>query len=401
MTTGLQDQLVALRLVRRHAILAGQSSHDAPVFFSSDNIKLILMIDLRHNYPVLDTQATILHHYMQRTADAVDQPLLALPPWHGASKDCIIAAHWLKATAGQKTLLCSSGNHAVLIIALALKLPGKTVVIEDFTYSAFKMLAAMLGIRLIPCPTDEHGIIPDALAELCRRHTVAALFVQPTIHNPTCLTMPLDRRQQLVEVAGSHDIAIIEDDAYRFLHESPPARFADLAPSHTLHIASLSKAFSPALKVSYLLVAEQFHQCVEEAIRLTSSGTSSVLACLASMMIEDGTIDEVIRLKRWEAGRRQAVMRDVLNGLNWQSHPTSFHVWLRLPQSCSADAVRDVLGKDGVDISSGNEFSAPGVDGNGAIRISLGAESKLERLTAGLSAIRNLVSAPGARAASA
>jgi DNA-binding transcriptional MocR family regulator len=349
------------------------------------------MIDLRHNYPLLDQQVEVFSQYLQRLSADMDQQMLTLPPWGGHIADREVAKRWMKSSPHQQVLICSGGNQALSILAVALQLTGKVVITEDFTYSAFSALAVELGIRLVSCKTDEHGVVPSVLHELCNQHDVAALFVQPTIHNPTCVTMPLKRRLAVVEVIEKHQITVIEDDAYRFLHDSPPPRFADLTPNNTIYIASLSKVFSPTLKVAYLLMPDRFVAQIENIIRLTSSGPSGILVKLASLMINDGVIDEMILAKRVQANKRQQIIRAELGDLKWASHPNSFHFWLQLPEFCSAGPIQKQLLSQGVDFCSGNEFAATGTDGDGFLRISLGAEGDTLLLRKGISLIKHAI----------
>ncbi len=346
------------------------------------------MIDFRHNYPILDDQAAMLARYLTRASGA---ELLPLPPWGGAGAELRIARTWLGAGPQQEVLACGGGNHALTVLTLALKLTGKAVVVDQFTYGAFIGVADMLGVRLLPCASDDDGMRPDALAALCRQHSVAALFLQPTVHNPTCVTMSFERRQQIAGLARTHAISIIEDEAYAFLHDSPGPRFMELLAAQTYHIYSLSKPFSPALKVAYLTVPAHARQALEQAIRLTSSGASSILLRVATGLVGDGVLDELIARKRVEAQRRQAVAREALAGMAWLSHPSAFHLWLSLPpRLSSADLKIDLLAR-GVDICSGDEFASPGMDGAHALRVALGAESDGARLRQGLHLIRQSV----------
>ena len=59
-----------------------------------------------------------------------------------------------------------------------------------------KAATADTGVRLIGVPMDEAGIIPEALrpsssGDIHRK----AVYLIPTIHNPTTATMPLSRRR--------------------------------------------------------------------------------------------------------------------------------------------------------------------------------------------------------------
>lgn len=349
------------------------------------------MINFRQNYPQLDGQAALLRNYLKQASEELTEEALAMPAWEGRQADRDVAAQWLTLPPTQRALICSSGNHALLVTALTLNLAGKTVVTETYTYNAFKTLAASLGIGLLACETDEDGLVPASLQACCRTHPVAAIYVQPTIQNPTCATMPRARRQAVADIATQHGVPIIEDDAYRFLHENPPPRFADLAPALTFYIASLTKPFSPILKVAYLCLPESLQEQATAMLRLTASGSSTLLAHLASAMISTGDLDRLIEEKRMEARRRQLLAAQVLKPLSYRTHPNSFHLWLPLPPSVSAEALQRELLQKQVDISNGIEFAASETHSAQAIRISLGAVTDRETLRTGLLHIRQSI----------
>lgn len=343
------------------------------------------MINLRHNYPLLEQQSEIFSQYLRQASQSYALADHALPPWGGAPQDKAIAAAWLALDPAAQTLSISiSGNHALLNLILGLQLTGKTIVTESFTYGAFKALAAMLGIELLACATDQDGICTDALAKLCEQHEVAAIYLQPTLQNPACFTMPTPRRHHIAQLARSFDFIIIEDDAYRFLHPHAPVRFMDLLPNQTCHISSLTKPFSPALKLAYLVCPLRFQSAIDNAIRVSSSGVSPLLTRIASAMLQDKVIDQIVQAKRDDASMRQQLVSTILGQTRRDSAPSSYHVWLHLPPHLHADQLRANLFDQGIDLSSGTEFAAPGVDGSGYIRFCIGAERDPKQLSQGL-----------------
>ncbi len=82
------------------------------------------------------------------------------------------------------------------------------------TYPGMKTLSAMLGIRLVPIPMDDQGMTPEGLDAACRRDKIKGVYLMPGVHNPTTATMPGERRDRIASLAESHDLIIIEDDAY-------------------------------------------------------------------------------------------------------------------------------------------------------------------------------------------
>jgi DNA-binding transcriptional MocR family regulator len=108
----------------------------------------------------------------------------------------------------------------------------------------------------IGVPTDENGIIPDELDSACRQHAPRAVYLIPTIHNPTTATMPLSRRKEVAEILRRHEVLLFEDDAYGKL-EPNAVPLASLVPERTYFAASLSKCIAPGLRVSLLLTPDQ------------------------------------------------------------------------------------------------------------------------------------------------
>ncbi len=351
------------------------------------------MIDLRHNYPTVAAQVDLLRVALHSQAEGLHIDQLQLPAWGGRTQACHQLGEWLGVQPDQQVVLCAGGNHALLVTALALGLKGKTVVTDPFTYGAFLALGELLGIRIVSCPGDEEGMLPAALAALCKREPVAAVYLQPTIHNPTGITMPLSRREEIALVLEQADTQLIEDDAYRFLHEDPPPYLASLIPHRAVAIYSFSKPFCPLLKVSCLTVPATKKPAFETVIRLTSSGASSLLVDVAHKVAIDGLLDELVRQKQHEAAKRQSLAQQVFLDHAWSGHPTAFHGWLRLPSDFKSDDVRSVMKSRGVDLCSGTEFAAPGESGQAWVRCSLGAEHASARLTDGLRALKGVVTA--------
>ena len=94
---------------------------------------------------------------------------------------------------------------------------GDVILADQLTYPGIKAAAAHARVRLVGVAMDQHGMVPDALRIAIQRHKPKAIYLIPTIHNPTTATLPLSRRAEIAEIAAEHDLQIIEDDAYGLL----------------------------------------------------------------------------------------------------------------------------------------------------------------------------------------
>src|SRR5262249_35031615 len=117
----------------------------------------------------------------------------------------------------ERVLICPGTQNALFNFLVALTAPGDVVLTEALTYPGMRAAAACLGERLVGVPMDADGIRPDALKSACRQYRPKAIYLIPTIHNPTTATMPRSRREEVAEIIRAHDLVLFEDDAYGLL----------------------------------------------------------------------------------------------------------------------------------------------------------------------------------------
>ena len=177
---------------------------------------------------------------------------------------------------------------------------------EQVTYTGVKAIASLLHLQLRGLPLDGEGLIPEAFEAVCREHAPRALYCMPTLHNPTGRTMPVARRQALVEIAARYEVALVEDDVYGFLPADPLPPLAALAPSIAYYITSTSKSMAPGLRVGYVVAPETRVERVAGVIRASTWLVAPLLAELASEWIERGEADAMVGWKREETLARHA-----------------------------------------------------------------------------------------------
>ncbi|MFC8015743.1 aminotransferase-like domain-containing protein, partial [Streptomyces cinereoruber] len=116
---------------------------------------------------------------------------------------------------GADDLLVTTGSQqALTLLATALLEPGAVVLVEDPCYLAALQTFAFAGARVVPVPTDDQGLVPEALEEIAARENPTLLYVVPTFQNPTGRTLPAERRTAVAEAAARHGFWIVEDDPY-------------------------------------------------------------------------------------------------------------------------------------------------------------------------------------------
>lgn len=313
----------------------------------------------------------------------------------GTGRDRAAGAAWLSErlpdVSLDRILVCPGAQGALLAVTSMLAAPGDTVCAEMLTYPGFRAVAAHLQLNLVGVAIDEQGLIPEAFEEICRHHRPKALYCNPTLNNPTTITLPLARRQAIADIAARYDVAIIEDDAYGALPVAPIPPFAAIAPSLTYHIAGLAKCLSPALRIAYL-VAPNIRMAARLAgiIRATSAMAPPLSAAIASRWIEEGTADAVLAAIRAEAKERQTIARAILPEKAMLADVEGFHGWLRLPSSWSRGDFATRLRSAGVGVVVSDAFALGSPPE--AVRIGLGAADNIEHLGHSLGIVSDLLS---------
>lgn len=327
--------------------------------------------------------------------------MLRYQPFGGGPEDRDAAVHWLAhrgITAAAERVMVCPGTHSVLnaLFALLGGNSGGRICCNTITYPGTRALAALHGISLIGLPTDRDGILPDAFEAACRDHKPAALYCNPTLHNPTTVTMPLERREALAEIAERFQIPIIEDDPYGLLPESPPPSFFSLLPTLTYHVCGLSKTIGAGLRVAYLVVpdARQLPR-IGAMLRAVSVMAPPISVAIASEWIMDGTADALVRFIREESRARQRIAADALGGVPYLAAADGFHLWLPLPEGWSRVSFASHLRSSGIGVVTSDAFlvGGPAVE---AVRICLGGTATRADVSHAMDLVGSALSHPPA-----
>lgn len=355
------------------------------------------LVDLSMNQPPQPRGLSIAASLKATTAEVLQKTdgatLMAYHPGLGALGQRAAGAAWLAPVLGdvapERVQVCPGAQAALSALVWSLVGHGGILVVEPLTYPGMLAIADQLGVRLIACPTDAEGLAPDALASICRRERPAALYVIPTMQNPTGVTMPLTRRQAIAQIARDHDLWIIEDDPYSRLMAEPLVGLAALAPERSFHVATLSKCLAPGLRLAFLVAPDGDRGApAVEAVRSLAGMPAPLMSAVAASWIRDGTAEALLAGVRAEAATRRTLAAARLPAA--QGSPEAIHVWLPLPADWSPVRLRAAAKARGLALVSAEAFAAGPGAANG-VRISLGAPGRQEVLAEALAGIAGLL----------
>jgi DNA-binding transcriptional MocR family regulator len=227
-------------------------------------------------------------------------------------------------------------------------------------------------VRLVGVAMDEEGILPDALKTACKEHKPKALYLIPTLHNPTTATLGSERRKMVADIIHKNGLFLIEDDAYGLL-EPTVSPIANLIPERTYLAVGLSKCIAPALRVSYLLAPDAAaEQQMTSSLQATTLMTPPLMVALVTHWLRSGVADKIILAIRNEAIGRQQLARRFLKGISYAAKPNGHHLWLSLPSQWNRAEFLSHILRHGLAVVGDDAFTVENVTSQ-AVRVSLGA----------------------------
>jgi DNA-binding transcriptional MocR family regulator len=360
-------------------------------------------IDLAQNHPpepaVPLHRAALARSLAALTGRAGFGRLLDYPATGGNAADRESGAAWVEragvSASAERVLVCTGSQHGLAVVLATLLQPGDLLLTESLTYAGLKSVAGLLHLRLAGLPVDALGLRPEALEDACRRRSARALYLIPTLHNPTTAVMPLERRREIAAIARRHDVAIVEDDVHGLLLEERPLPVAALAPERTYFLTSTSKTLAPGLRVAYVLAPGGMVPRLTDSLRATTWAVAPLTAAVASSWITSGTADAILAARREEARVRQALARQALEGTDLDARPEAYYLWLRLPEPWRRDSFVGVLRARGVEVTPADAFAVGRAPAPHAVRLCIGAARSRETLQRGLEVVADVLRGAG------
>ncbi|MHA4866424.1 aminotransferase-like domain-containing protein [Duganella sp. PWIR1] len=381
---------------RRRNLLVGRGARGT--YVAAPKVELSAILDLSMNTPPppdgVDFDDLLKQGLSQVLMGADNDLLMNYHLAGGGESDRKAGAKWLEPMFGQldarQLVVCPGAQAAIAALILALTEPGDVILAEPISYPGLRAAATQFGRRIIAVEADKHGMVPEMLEKACRRHKPALVYLNPTLQNPTAITMPERRRKELASSAKRCNVRIIEDDPYWFLADAPPPPIARFAPEQVYYISTLSKCLTPGLRVAFVLVRDPHErERFLAALRSFALMVAPLTAALATQWIFDGSAERLMKGVRKEARLRHRMARDILSG-RYSGAGDGLHVWLELPAYWNSSEFAQAAGREGIAVTPAEEF-ATGSGTVNAIRISLGSIKDRGLLQAGLQRLSHLL----------
>ena len=206
---------------------------------------------------------------------------------------------------------------ALLLLALADQAPLR-VGVEDPGYPSLRRVPTRFGHSVVALPVDDHGLTVAHLPT--GSDAPDLLLVTPSHQYPLGGSMPIDRRQALLEWARRHRVVIIEDDydsELRYTSQPLPALAAldDPSDGRVVLLGTLSKTLTPALATGFLTLPDWLVGPVTDTRRDLGQPVGLVPQRAVANYLDAGALRLHTQRMRNRYRRRRAQVVDALSGV--------------------------------------------------------------------------------------
>jgi DNA-binding transcriptional MocR family regulator len=309
---------------------------------------------------------------------------------------CMAGVRWLSQNGWSpkpENIVSTLGAHAaVMSVMSAMTAPGDRIVFEPVTYSHISRSAALAGRRVTLVEADENGIVPDDFERVCAQQHPKMIFLMSAGQNPTCATLPEERRRAIADIARRYGVWIVEDNLYGAMTRDAIPLIAEFAPDITFVVGGLSKSVAAGVRGGWVACPAQYSSRIRISHSMMTGGLPFMLAELNARLVNSGDAHDIRKDCIAELNEREAIARRVFTGLDFNSLPDIAFLWLRLPEQWLSGTFRNAAMKEGVLIDDEDEFKAGRTDKVfHRVRISFSGPSTREELTHAFGILRHLL----------
>lgn len=288
-------------------------------------------------------------------------------------------------------LIVTNGCQQALDLIARLFVPGKAVVaLEDPVYHGLLRVFTRTGATILPIPVDAAGLNVDVLRDAMEQHRPRVLVVTPSFQNPTGVTLTLERRKRIVELAQRFGTVLVENDIYSDLRYrgKPLPTLKELDESgQTILLRSYSKISFPGLRVGWVIAPRPVVARLADAKQLSDLHSDQLSQAILLRFAESGELHKHLeRTRRAGLERLNAVLdacgRSLPSGAKFTRPDGGMNLWIELPQPLTATKLLSAVQQQGVDFLPGSYFTEGHAHERG-LRISFGALAP-EQITKGV-----------------
>lgn len=291
-------------------------------------------------------------------------------------------------TTESSILITSGSQQSLYLITQCLLTPGDAVAIEDPSYCYSLPMFQSAGLRLFRLPVDHHGIRPEDVRALYKKHRIKMIFLNPNYQNPTGAVLNAERRVELLNVASELGLPIVEDDPFSLTayDGTPPLPLKSMdSVGSVLYINSFSKMAASGLRVGWMVAPHSVVDRLADARQQMDFGLSVVPQQVAAQFLKSSYFQPHLeRLRMHLLYKRnlliEALQKELPDLVSFTIPQGGLHLWCKINSEVNDNKLLEEAIRNGVIFVPGSVYGSD----SGYVRFTF-ARPKAEEIVPGIS----------------
>ena len=306
----------------------------------------------------------------------------------------------------ENILITSGSQQALDLLGKILINPGDRILVESPTYLGALQAWNSYGAEYVTVPMDENGMQTGAIEEALRSGP-KFIYVLPNFQNPSGVTLSLDRRLKLIELADRYGVPIVEDDPYgqlRYEGEHLPAvvvldgQFRDNCDicyrGNVIYLSTFSKILAPGIRLAWVIAPPEVIRKLVQAKQGADLHSSSFIQYVAYEVAKGGFLDRHVKIIRNVYQERRDVMLAAMDGyfppgVEWTHPEGGLFLWGTLPENISSAEILKSAIEQKVAFVPGAPFF-PNGGGHNTMRLNF-SNAKPEKIRDGIARLGQVI----------
>ena len=246
-------------------------------------------------------------------------------------------------TKPENLLVTSGSQQGIDLLGRVFISPGDYILSENPTYVGALQAFQYYRAKYCTVEMDSDGMLVDQVEEQIKKYNPKMIYSVPNFQNPTGVTMSIERRRKLVELAAKYNIPLIDDNPYseiRFEGENLPT-LKSFGGDGVISLQTFSKSLTPGLRIGWMNAASSVIRQFEKVKQGTDLHTSTFGQYVVYEFVKQGLLEPQIQQLRNDYRDKRDVMLKAMEehfpeGVSWTRPQGGMFLWVTLPEGMSA-----------------------------------------------------------------
>jgi 2-aminoadipate transaminase len=245
----------------------------------------------------------------------------------------------------EDVVVTTGGQQVIDLVTKTLIDPGDVIVAEAPTYPGAVPTFYSYQADVAQIEMDADGMRMDLLEETLDRleregRRPKFIYTVPTFQNPAGVTMSLERRRRLVEIARQRELLVLEDNPYGMLRYEgeglPPLRSLD-GGVYVMYLGTFSKILSPGIRLGWVVAPPALLEKINLGKQATDLCTSTLSQLMVQAYFEQSDWRDYVQSLTEVYRERRDTMMDALaeffpREAEWTRPQGGMFIWVTLPE---------------------------------------------------------------------